>query len=407
MTALNRQFTSTGHKFFLHQEAMNNLRNQQGTPVVSHIMLTDICQHKCAFCSVATRDGNSLTMQQLKEYLDQLVPLGLKAVILSGGGNPILYKDKEESTIGQHPMLPPRHANFNDAVDFIKSYGLEIGLITNGMPLKEYGWTIPIPSATEMLQPGTFPLFASGVRKSWLTVHPKTLDKLTWVRISMSGLDHKEGAVFVPDIDPSKTTLGFSYVLHDIYVDPQEPNHGKVSTPGDLVSAAPTRTILANERIPVLTEQIEYYVKAHKPVYVRLLPNCLEPLKIEERCVQLQEMAAQIDPNTVFVQYKPPQAPKRCFLGYIHPVLNTDGYVYPCDSCVLNSAAGHKFAGPWRVCRWDEIAAHYAKPVASLVDSQKLCPGCVFTQSNDVLARVVDGAETPMPPDTFTHPNFV
>ena len=62
------------------------------------------------------------------------------------------------------------------------------------------------------------------------------MDMLTWVRVSMSGLDHKRKIVEVPDIDKSKTTLGFSYVYHDIYYEPLDPNHGKVSSIDDLIS---------------------------------------------------------------------------------------------------------------------------------------------------------------------------
>jgi hypothetical protein len=399
-TPLKESFTSTGSKFFLHQEAMEKLRNGQGMPITSHIMLTDICQHSCAFCSVATREGNSLTMTQIKEYLDQLVPLGLKSVILSGGGNPILYRDKELSKVGVHPMLPARNADFNDAVDFIKSYGLEIGVITNGIPMREY----------DIEKQGDSGIIVIEKRKSWKTVDPETLDKLTWVRISMSGLDHKENEVFVPDIDPTKTTLGFSYIYHDIYHEPTEPNHLKVSTPEEHVTSG-TEVRMGKDRLPELEKQLELYSKCFKPTYLRLLPNCLEPKKIPERCAELGEMAKRMNERlgreVAFVQYKPPQAPSRCFLGYIHPVLNSDGYVYPCDSCVLNAAAGHKFANPWRVCRWDEIGAHYAKPVQSLVDPQKLCPGCVFTASNVILDQVVEGMPTPPPEGQHTHPNFV
>lgn len=396
--SLVQQFTSTGHKFFLHQEAMRSLRDGKGVPIVSHIMLTDICQHTCAFCSVATREGNSLKMQQIREYLDQLVPLGLKAIILSGGGNPILYKDKQT------------REDFNDAVTLIKSYGLEIGLITNGLSMTMWmhegsgGWA----KGADIDLNQTY----LGGRRSWLTVRPDTLDKITWIRISMSGLDHKENEVFVPDINPEKTTLGFSYVYHDIYDEPAEPNHGKVSTLQDIVTPLDglfgvSRVRMGSARIPELTRQIGDIVKKHNPVYVRLLPNCLEPEKIDDRCAVMQEMANAIDPTVVFVQHKPPAAPNKCFLGYIHPVLNSDGYVYPCDSCVLNAAAGHKFANPWRVCRWDKIGELYAQPVRSLVNPKKICPGCVFTASNLALEQVVDGAIIPPAVGSFNHPNFV
>ena len=384
---LNDVFTSTGAKFFAHQEAMNNLRNGRGQCVVTHVMLTDICNHSCAFCSVQARAGDSLPFNDVMAYLDILLKYKLKAVILSGGGNPILYRCKETGH------------NFNDVVNAIHSRGLEIGLISNGMSLRKYNgaWSEKSGRYT--------------IRESWGTVRPETLDKLTWVRISMAGLDHDEGEVYVPDIDPEKTTLGFSYVAHDIYKEAADPHHGKVSTKLDLLSGDKDRSPdwSFESRINELTEKIGFYVSTYKPSYVRLLPNCLEPNMISRRCQQLQGMANIIDPSVVFVQNKPPAAPKACYLGYIHPVLNCDGYVYPCDSCVLNETAGHQFANPWRICRWDEIASIYDAPVRSLIaDPAKTCPGCVFPQSNEILRSVRDGEIAPTPPETIPlHVNFV
>lgn len=388
MTALNDTFTSTGAKFFAHQEVMWKLRARQGQPVVSHIMLTDVCNHKCAFCSVQARAGDSLHYYAILRYVDTLLQYGLKAVILSGGGNPILYRCKETGH------------GFNEIVGALHCRGLEIGLITNGMPLRDYniGWEEE-----------------SKTRKSWVTVRPSTLDKLTWVRISMSGLDHKENEVYVPDVDPSKTALGFSYVAHDIYHEPADPHHGQVSRPLDLISGSPNRSpdLCFEERVDDLTLQVYRYCSIHKPRYVRLLPNCLEPELIPQRCKTLSSMASEINhmlgTETVFVQEKPPAAPRACYLGYIHPVLNCDGWVYPCDSCVLNEEAGHTFKTPWRVCRMEDIASLYDQPVRSLIaDPAKTCPGCVFGKSNNILTSVVEGTADLTPPtEVPTHANFV
>lgn len=376
---LNDTFTSTGAKFFAHQEAMRKLSNGVGQPITCHIMCTDVCQHTCAFCSVQSRKGDILPFDAIKGFVTTLMKFGLKSCILSGGGNPILYKCKQTG------------ANFNDVVDWIHSMGLEIGLITNGMPMKLFEF-YPRPQKGQL--GGSYPL----PRNSWKTVRPETLDKLTWVRISMAGLDHDEREVHVPDIDPSKTTLGFSYVAHDLYIEPADPHHGKVSRPLDILSGDVRRApdYPFEDRIEWLVEKFKYYVDKYRPRYLRLLPNCLEPPKIELRCKQLQFMADEVNEaagqEIVFVQYKPPAAPKACYLGYIHPVLNCDGYVYPCDSCVLNEAAGHSFNQTWRICHWSEIATIYDAPVRSLITNPaKLCPGCVFHQSNKILGQVVDG----------------
>lgn len=406
---LNATYTSTGHKFFAHQEAMTKLRNGKGQPIVTHVMLTDVCNHSCAFCSVQARAGDSLAYDDVLAYLDTLIKYGLKAVILSGGGNPILYKCKKTGN------------DFNAVVDAAYSRGLEIGLITNGMPLKIYrrDYDGRFRKMDDRYKERDVRLQIHGDngddwRQSWPTVLPSSLDKLTWIRISMAGLDHKENEVFVPDIDPSKTTLGFSYVAHDIYNAPEDPHHGKVSTQADLhalgVQSRSAHTF--ESRIDALTEQISFYAEKYNPKYIRLLPNCLEPSRIPQRCEQLRSMAKiinfAVDAEVAFVQQKPPKAPHACYLGYIHPVLNCDGYVYPCDSCVLNESANHSFANPWRICHWSEIASIFEQPVRSLIaDPAKLCPGCVFTHSNEILESVVQGGDFPAPAETPTHKNFV
>lgn len=389
---LNNTYTSTGSKFFAHQEAMANLRGGKGQPIVTHVMMTDVCNHKCAFCSVQHRAGDSLDFYDVMSYLDILIKRGLKAVILSGGGNPILYKCRNTGK------------NFNDVVAAISKRGLEIGLITNGMPLREY-------RSKEYDD-----RFTDGVRESWQTVTPGTLDKLTWVRISMSGLDHCEKEVYVPDVDPTKTALGFSYVAHDAYDAPEDKAHGKVSTVPDVLALGKLegRDVLRfDDRVTELTGQFYDYCLEHEPKYLRLLPNCLEPELIPARCNQLRDIAEAVNSHlnreVLFVQYKPPKAPKTCYLGIIHPVLNSDGYVYPCDSCVLNEAAGHQFGHSWRVCHWSDVDRIYKEPVRSLIgDPSAQCPGCVFSSANDLLSTVVDGSADMTPPSSVPeHVNFV
>lgn len=398
MGYLLNTFTSTGAKFFAHQEAMRKLSNGQGQPITTHVMLTDICNHSCAFCSVHHREGNTLSFKDICAYLDLLVPLGLKSVILSGGGNPILYRDGRKT--------------FGNVVEECCARGLEVGLITNGMSLCDY---------TE----GSTPVDGSYCRprRSWKTVSPRVLDNLTWVRISMAGLDHEERRVFVPDIDPARTALGFSYVAHDIYEAPEDAAHGKVSTEADVLKlgALEGRNVHCfEERISELWDAFVYYCDTYKPRYLRLLPNCLEPQLIEYRCKQLDRIArgvnAEVVADVAFVQYKPPAAPKACYLGYVHPVLNCDGYVYPCDAVVLSVAevayrqggSNHKFDVPWRMCHWSEIASIYQAPVRSLIDPARWCQGCVFTKQNTILQAVVDGtADLSQAVSPQEHGNFV
>lgn len=428
MSELVSNFTSTGSKLFYHQEAMQALRDGNGKPIHAWLAAHDLCNHKCSFCSVGERAGDVLSFNIIKPYFETLTELGLKAVTLSGGGNSILYKCRETG------------ADFNDLVDFLYGLGLQIGVITNGMPLKAYQMRVLHEDGVdEML-----------LRNSWKCVSPSTLDKMTWCRISMSGIDHnhKEQEVFVPDFDPSKTTLGFSWIMSDSYEEPTH-KHGWVSTPEDVRPLSNPadlqkdeygripcpqcksqmypipkpgtlhscycgcnfledgrKVILATDRLPFIEEKIRGYVEKHNPGYVRLLCNCLQPDMIPERHRMLTEMAERINPQIVFSQNKPPRQPGKCWKVLPHPCLNSCGGVFACDSVVLNQSAGHKFANPWRICHASEIGELYAHPERFKMP-EGICPGCVFADQVDLIGRIVGGMPTPMPSEPGQHHNFI
>lgn len=373
MSTLVNEFTSTGSKLYWHQEAMQKLRDGQGMPISAWVAGTDLCNAKCAFCSVGERVGDVLPFQAIKGFIDQLAALGLRAVTFSGGGNFLLYK------------CPETKIDCNGVIEYCHKLGLQVALITNGMPLIEY------PDG----------------RKSWKKMSPKTLDMLTWVRISLAGLDHPEKEVYIPDIDHSKTTLGFSWIMSDAYEEPSH-KHGWVSTPEDIRTEMPDRkVVLAEDRMPWIEEQIHAYIDKYKPKYCRLLTNCLQPERIDERHKILSDMADRIAPGVAFSQRKPPRQPGQCAKVYPHPCLNADGWVYPCDSVVLSKTANHKFGSAWRVCRWNEIGELYANPIRKVIPGD-ICPGCVFSDQVDLIASIVSGAPTPIPigvmPD---HVNFI
>lgn len=410
---LTTSFTSTGEKLFFHQEAMQALRDGGGKPIHAWLAAHDLCNHKCTFCSVGERAGDTLEFPIIVKYFETLTKLGLKAVTLSGGGNSILYRCQKTG------------ADFNDLVEFLFRLGLQIGVITNGMPMKDYGveYKDDALGAYEDCITKERKTFMPS-RRSWKSVRPETLDKMTWCRISMSGLDHnhKEQEVFVPDFDPTKTTLGFSWIMSDSYEEPSH-KHGWVSTPEDIKwnpedessmvrGTVPgylngRRVVNGVDRLPWIEEQIGRYVLNHHPQYVRLLANCLQPQLIPERHRLLNEMAQRIDPQVCFSQFKPPRQPSKCWKVLPHPCLNADGWVYPCDSVVLNKTANHKFGSAWRICRAEQIGELYADP-SKFNMPDGICPGCVFSDQVDLLHDIVGGTETPMPSGAPPqHVNFV
>lgn len=372
---LDTSFTSTGMKLFYHQEALAALQSGGGKPISCWVAPTDVCNAKCSFCSVGERVGDVLAFHKIETFLRTLADLGLKSVTFSGGGNPLIYKCKESGK-GISDLILLAH----------EELGLDCAMITNGMPLIDYNG-----------------------RNSWKSVSPEVLDMLTWCRISMAGLDHnhREQRVYVPDFDQSKTSLGFSWIFSDSYEEPSH-KHGWVSTVDDIkTDVSDRKVVLGVDRLPWIEEQISKYVEEYTPRYVRLLCNCLEPDRIPERHALLQGVADRINPRIVFSQNKPPRQPSKCFKVLTRPCLNADGWVYPCDSVVLNETADHQFGSAWRICRGEDIGNLYANP-SSYSMPDNICPGCVFADQVDVINSIVNGSAIPEAPvDVVEHVNFV
>lgn len=110
------KFTSTGIKFWRHQEQMwNYFNNDPNTVISTHISPEGACNLKCPYCSVTFRDTHErIDLDVIKKYVDDLMTRGLKAVILTGGGEPTGYK------------------HFNELVRYIHGKGLSVALINNG-----------------------------------------------------------------------------------------------------------------------------------------------------------------------------------------------------------------------------------------------------------------------------------
>lgn len=85
-------------------------------PIMAEIDLTDACNHNCNFCIYSTtRVKNAfLTMDDIRKVIPQLKQIGVKSIVIKGGGEPTIS-----------PI-------FSEALHFIKEQDLKIGLITNG-----------------------------------------------------------------------------------------------------------------------------------------------------------------------------------------------------------------------------------------------------------------------------------
>ena len=110
------QYTSTGIKFWRHKNSLNAYKNGDAHSVIStHISPEGRCNLSCAYCSVSKRKiTERIELTAIKNYVQTLKKYGLKAVILTGGGEPTLYP------------------KFNELVYWLIEENLSVALITNG-----------------------------------------------------------------------------------------------------------------------------------------------------------------------------------------------------------------------------------------------------------------------------------
>lgn len=87
-------------------------------PVTWELDPTNDCNHDCVGCFAKGAGGrtnnDSLSWEEAKSCVDQILRLGARAIVLTGGGDPMFNK------------ITPR------LMQYIRAVGLDLGLITNG-----------------------------------------------------------------------------------------------------------------------------------------------------------------------------------------------------------------------------------------------------------------------------------
>jgi organic radical activating enzyme len=157
------RFTSTGVKFWRHKAAMESYRDGGGRTVIStHVAPEGRCNLKCSYCSVSERVLQSrIELDRIQDYLTKLKGRGLRAVILTGGGEPTLYPQ------------------FNPLAEWVLAQGLELALITNGT---QFG-----------------------------RVSDVVLGNLSWLRVSMNNFEGWQEKITLPrERLGASTTVGLS-----------------------------------------------------------------------------------------------------------------------------------------------------------------------------------------------------
>jgi len=109
-----RQFSP--YKLLNHWDFINKtIEGKNLPPITCEIDLSNSCNHNCSWCTYGNTRKNELMPDEVFfPLLDELAGLGIKAILLNGGGE------------------PSTHPAFKEMLYKIKEKGMEIGIISNG-----------------------------------------------------------------------------------------------------------------------------------------------------------------------------------------------------------------------------------------------------------------------------------
>jgi organic radical activating enzyme len=327
---LENKFTSTGVKFWRHQQQMFNYRDgRPGSIISSHISPEGACNLKCPYCSVTYRDTHSrIPLETIKDYVTKLKTRGLRAVILTGGGEPTAYKQ------------------FAELVRWLNTQEIEIALVTNGS------------------------------RVYWDNMPDDVCKMFTWVRVSINIYPDWEQKTGLPldRFDTEKTMLGCSmvYTVENQYSD----------------------SIIRTDRLALLKRVSAVADRCGARYIRMLPNCLLEQDNLVYQHQLLDTVLQHVADTRFFHQYKVHATPKSaiCHQSYFRPYLSEEihhetglpGTVYPCDSVVLNNNQQH-YAREYQLCHASDILDYLDKKIPQKFDPRLDCRGCVHTNNVNML----------------------
>lgn len=110
------------NKILFHLDSLQKfLQGETVYPISVEVDLCDYCNLKCSWCRFAyCHKQNIMSLDLAKKILQELADVGVKSVVYSGGGE---------------PLLNPR---FSEIADFGFELGLDQGVYTNGTNIHKY-----------------------------------------------------------------------------------------------------------------------------------------------------------------------------------------------------------------------------------------------------------------------------
>jgi GR25 family glycosyltransferase involved in LPS biosynthesis len=285
---LTQKYSTWGDKLLQHTDVLHSIQyDKKFKPITIQLAPTEVCSSGCPFCSVAERPLKSyLPFVKIKKILEDFKTLGAKSLEITGGGEPLIYIDKETKD------------DINSIIEYAYQLKYDIGIITNTLKLTK--------------------------------IKPENFDKLNWVRISLIKLDEGYNPEDYNFCNFPSEKLGLSYIIY-------EEDKGTGTRLDKPYKPTDTDTIKRIAKVIELNPNIKF---------VRIAGNCLikgNNASIKEK---FKTIIDEIDIHEkIFIKdigYDDSPFDEGCYVGLIRPYVapNPHGQgnyqVYICTSHVLN-----------------------------------------------------------------------
>ncbi len=346
-------------KIALHQDRIDGFRRgEHVSPLKLQIDPVAFCNHDCPFCMfryTQNEDINALfnaadmlSMSKIVEILDDAVKLGVKAIELTGGGEPSL------------------HPEFHQIVKEVRMRGFDIGLVTNGAWQEKH-----FASLVENLASAEWVRFS-------LDAASANTHKV--VHASRSG-DFEKACAAIEALSKYPVTVGISYVI-------QKPNLHEVESVvslGQELGADYVRlagVVFEADRV----ESLELAPSEHSDV-----------ASVVQKLVSESEIKVYDDfSNRSCADYPQYDSGDDCYFSRLAPAIGADGRLYLC--CIWKYRPDGRVADLNEV-RFSEVFTSGAfDAFCDNFDFSRKCVRCFLKPKNDFLSVLVGGIE---------HINFV
>jgi hypothetical protein len=351
-----QKYSTWGDKLLQHTDVLYSIQYEDKfKPITIQLALCEICDSDCPFCSVAARPLKSyIPFEKIVKLLEDFKVLGAKAIEITGGGNPLLYRDKVAGK------------NINDVILAARQLNFDIGIITNTSDIERH------------LDEAVYPC-------------------IDWLRISLIKLDEgKEPEDYNFGTFP-REKLGLSYIIYD----------GTNGVPEPLSRTNKPYAGTTKETI----EKIARLIELHPEIkFCRIAGNALidgHQITIQE---QFGDVIAAVNHNEKFFIKEIWDNDKAfdagCYVGLIRPYIapHPDGgdyQVYVCTSHVLEHRTYNldfsigsidDIQNIWKTCNMNYAIYGFPYQIRNNEGTgwRKTCEnsGCFYNNNNKLLHTV-------------------